>query len=69
MVQTADNRPISPLFRGLPGDEAAVAARVDNPEAVASYAGSSRSTAGRAYELLILTTDGLSSSFTALKNS
>ena len=68
VVKTADSRPLSPLFRGLPKDEAAVLARVDNPEAVVSYAGAGRRTAERAYELLILTTDGLSSSFTALKN-
>ncbi len=67
VVNTAEGRALSPLFRGLPGDETAVLNRVDNPEAVASYAGASR-TAERAYELLILTTDGLSSSFTALKN-
>jgi len=67
VVRTAQTRPLSSLFRGLPDDEAAVTARVDNPEAVASYAGAGR-TAGRAYRLLILTTDGLASSFTALKN-
>jgi len=66
-VKTADTGRVSPLLRGLPGDEAVVLDRVDNPEALASYAGTRR-TADRAYELLILTTDGLSSSFTTLKN-
>jgi hypothetical protein len=66
-VRTADTGNLSPLYRGLPQDEAELLTRVDNPQTISSYAGTGRQD-GRAYRLLILTTDSLSASFTALKN-
>jgi len=67
VVETADTGKISPMFRGFESDAAKVRGRVDNPTAVASYeAAGTRGT--RAYDMLILTTPTLASSFASLES-
>jgi hypothetical protein len=55
------------MFRGLPEDDLEVRTKIDNPEVADSYtAGPVRG--GRAYDLLIITTSSLMSSFLPLKD-
>ncbi|MBD3258739.1 hypothetical protein GF377_09925 [candidate division GN15 bacterium] len=62
-----DARNQSVLLRGLPADEEAVRARVDNRQALNSYASAPRM-GGRAYDMLILTTPDLVDRFGPLKD-
>ncbi len=67
VVNTADTGKTSHLFRGFREDELKVRSRVDNPAVADTYAGAGERGA-RSFELLILTTDSLSSAFLPLKN-
>ena len=67
VVNTTETGQQSPLLRGTPVDEQEVMAKVDNPDVARTYAAAGTG-ASRAYDLLILTTPTLESSFTALKN-
>lgn len=65
-VETANQNRQSEMFRGLPEDEIAVSSKVDNPATISSYAAAKRS--GKSYDLLIITTPSLASSFAPLKD-
>jgi Peptidase family C25 len=66
VVETAATQSTLAMFRGFDHDASEVRGRVDNPEVVDSYeAAGTRGT--RAYNMMILTTDALAGSFTALK--
>jgi len=67
VVHTMQARELSPLLRGLPEDAQEVQAKVDNPEQIATYAGMGVG-GGRAFDLLIITTDALASAFQPLVN-
>ncbi|MFH1748451.1 MAG: C25 family cysteine peptidase, partial [Planctomycetota bacterium] len=66
VVNTVEGRKTSALFRGLSKDAAEVATKVDNPEVTATYPATGR-LGERSYDLLILTTTTLSSSFEPLE--
>jgi hypothetical protein len=66
IVNITETGKASDLFRGLPEDEAAVLTRVDNPQAAASYLAAGRK-GDKAFDLLIITTSALASSFQPLK--
>ena len=65
-VHTEPTGEASPLLRGLAQDRAAVEAKVDNPEAAATY-DAVGARGAKSYDLLILTTDALATSFQPLK--
>ena len=65
-VNLAQTGQISPLYRGLSQDAQTVLGKVDNPAAATSYPLYSLRD-GRSYDLLIVTTAALSSSFQPLK--
>ncbi|MBU0637602.1 MAG: hypothetical protein KKB50_01960 [Planctomycetes bacterium] len=67
VVNTVDTGEVSALFRGLPKDVAEVVGKVDNPEVANTYT-KPGPLGGRGYDLLILTTSALSSSFQPLKS-
>ena len=67
VVNTTETGQQSPLLRGMPSDEQQVMAKVDNPQTARTYAGAGTGVS-RAYDLLILTTPTLESSFVPLKN-
>jgi hypothetical protein len=66
VVETEDTDNVPALYRGLAQDASEARRRVDNPEVVASYDAAGTS-GGRAYDMLILTTDALAASFVPLK--
>ena len=67
IVETADaGQPVS-LFRGLAGDQTEALAKVDNPQAAASYP-TAEVRGDRSYDLLILTTSTLAGAFQPLKD-
>jgi len=67
VVNTVNTGKVSPLFRGLPGDEQEVLTRVDNPETASSYNAGQR-LGEKSYDLLIITTTTLASGFQPLKD-
>jgi hypothetical protein len=67
VVETVHANEPAALFRGLAGDQTEVLAKVDNPQAVASYAAEGVR-GDRSYDLLILTTPALVSAFQPLKD-
>jgi len=67
IVTTEDVGRGSDMLRGFAADEQEVQKRVDNPETVSSY-WSAVSPRDRSYDLLIITTSSLASSFQPLKN-
>ncbi|MGD8452606.1 MAG: C25 family cysteine peptidase [Phycisphaerae bacterium] len=64
-VTLAETGRASSLYRGLPEDEAAVLAKVDNPEQTRTYAATGIR-GSRSYSLLILTTPTLATTFEPL---
>ena len=67
VVHTTASATAQALFRGLPQDQQAVLAKVDNATAVASYDQTGYHTRSN-YDLLILTTPTLASSFETLRD-
>ncbi|MCK4656535.1 MAG: hypothetical protein KAT85_05865, partial [candidate division Zixibacteria bacterium] len=67
IVHTVATGKASTLFRGFAEDEAEILTRVDNPEAVSSYATAGRP-GNRSYDLLIITTPTMASAFQPLKD-
>ncbi|UCD75714.1 MAG: hypothetical protein JSV91_02130 [Phycisphaerales bacterium] len=63
-VNTTGSDASSLMFRGLAGDEQAVAGRVDNPDGLAGYPAARGD--GKGYDLIIITTPGLVSAFQPL---
>nr|MBN2278294.1 choice-of-anchor J domain-containing protein [candidate division Zixibacteria bacterium] len=67
IVNTADNYKSAPLYRGLEIDQTEVLSKIDNNETVYSY--SSAPVKGtKSYDMLIITTPALASSFQPLKD-
>jgi len=66
-VTTQNAGKSSDLFRGLPEDDLAIRAKVDNPDAADSYYAAAKS-GTKSYDMLIITTDALASSFQQLKD-
>jgi hypothetical protein len=65
-VETAETGRFNPLYRGTVADQVQALRKVDNPQTARSYAASGLRT-DRAYDLLIITTPALASSFQPLK--
>jgi hypothetical protein len=70
-VKTLKNTTPSALYRGLPQDIAAVQQKVDNPEMTFQYhhENTNPPTPFESYDLLIITTDALKTSFQPLKEA
>ncbi len=66
IVNTSESGGLNPLWRGLETDRMAVQAKVDNPEIAGTYPVAKRGQ--KAFDLLILTTPSLASSFQPLKS-
>jgi hypothetical protein len=66
VINTVDTRKEYSTFRGLEQDAQEIATRVDNPEMASSYAAAGKR-GDRVFDLLIITTTTLESSFQTLK--
>ncbi|MFH2054926.1 MAG: C25 family cysteine peptidase [bacterium] len=67
IINTADTRKEYGTFRGLAEDASEALTKVDNPEAVSSYAAAGKR-GDRLFDLLIITTSAMESSFQTLKD-
>jgi len=67
VVHTEANGKTNPLYRGFQEDEIEVMSKVDNPETVSSY-WKAFGSSSKSYDLLIITTASLVSSFQPLKD-
>lgn len=66
VIETKPAAKVADLFRGFPEDEENLRGKVDNPDAADSYFGAPKGGA-KSYDMLIITTSALASSFQPLK--
>ena len=68
VVNTVEGEKSLPLYRGLPEDEAEVIKKIDNTDAVYSYAAAPKAGGGRSYDLLMIVDPTLTAFFQPLKD-